>query len=57
MQVTNVSLPPKRNQMNNKRGMEIALGWIIGIAIVLVVLVVIVAFWRVLYNAVLALPG
>jgi len=44
-------------ETKNKKAMEFALGWVIGIAVVLIVLVVIFAFWRVAYNAIAGLPG
>lgn len=43
--------------IENKKGQEFALGWVIGIAIILIVLVVIIVFWRVAYNAIAGLPG
>lgn len=43
--------------MNNKRGVEFALSWIVGIAIALIALVVLLVFWNLIYNAIGGLPG
>jgi len=43
--------------MINKKAQELALGWVVGIAIVLVVLVVIFVWWKLVYGAIGGLPG
>ena len=41
----------------HKRGIEFSLNFIITVVIALVALAIILAFWNVLYKAIVALPG
>lgn len=41
----------------NKKAFELAMGWVIGIAIVLVVLMVIFVVWKIVYGTIAGLPG
>ena len=41
----------------SKKGVEFAFSWVIGIAIVLVVLVVIFVVWKMVYGTIAGLPG
>ena len=41
----------------SNRGVELTLNWIVGIAIALVALVVLLAFWNLIYGVVTGLHG